>query len=59
MKSPKIKNILMIRLGAIGDVIQTLPTLKQLQLNFPEAKIYWAIEKNRIPSSNIKRELIF
>ena len=24
----------MIRLGAIGDVIQTLPTLKQLQLNF-------------------------
>ena len=49
MKSPKIKNILMIRLGAIGDVIQTLPTLKQLQLNFPEAKIYWAIEKKSYP----------
>ncbi len=49
MNLASIKNILVVRLGAIGDVVQTLPTLKQLQLNFPNAKIYWAIEQKSYP----------
>ncbi len=49
MNLASIKNILLVRLGAIGDVVQTLPTLKQLQLNFPKAKIYWAIEQKSYP----------
>ncbi|MEE2923279.1 MAG: glycosyltransferase family 9 protein [bacterium] len=49
MNPSTIKNILIVRLGAIGDVVQTLPTLKQLQLNFPKANIYWAIEKKSYP----------
>ncbi|PCJ19300.1 MAG: hypothetical protein COB02_07890 [Candidatus Cloacimonadota bacterium] len=43
------KNILVIRLGAIGDVIQTLPAIQQLQLNYPDAKIHWAIEDKSYP----------
>ncbi|MBT3784923.1 glycosyltransferase family 9 protein [bacterium] len=46
---PVIKNILLIRLGAIGDVVQTLPTVEQLKINFPEAKIHWAIESKSYP----------
>ncbi|MCO4783451.1 MAG: glycosyltransferase family 9 protein [Candidatus Cloacimonetes bacterium] len=43
------KNILIIRLGAIGDVIQTLPAIQQIQLNYPNAKIHWAIEDKSYP----------
>ncbi len=45
----EVKNILIIRLGAIGDVVQTLPTVEQLKRNFPEAKIHWAIEGKSYP----------
>jgi len=45
----RIKNILIIRLGAIGDVIQTLPTITQLKKNFPQARIHWAIEEKSYP----------
>ncbi|MCJ8347328.1 hypothetical protein MJH12_17445 [bacterium] len=43
------KNILVIRLGAIGDVIQTLPAIQQLQLNYPDATIHWVIEDKSYP----------
>lgn len=38
------KRILIVRLGAIGDVIRTLPALKALRLNLPEAYIAWVVE---------------
>lgn len=34
-------NILIIKLGAIGDVIRTTPLLQKLRSNYPEANIYW------------------
>ncbi len=39
------KKILMIRLGAIGDVIRTLPALDALRKNFPAAHIAWVVEE--------------
>ena len=41
--------MLLIRLGAIGDVVQTLPVFQQLRLNFPKAKIFWVIEEKSYP----------
>lgn len=37
--------ILMIRLSAIGDVIQTLPSLYALKSAFPESTISWVVEE--------------
>ena len=39
------KKILIIRLGAIGDVIRTLPALGVLRKRFPENHIAWAVEE--------------
>ena len=39
------RNILIVKLSAIGDVIQTLPMLAALRRNFPEAKIDWVVEE--------------
>jgi lipopolysaccharide heptosyltransferase I len=38
------RKILIIRLGAIGDVIRTLPALRALRTTLPEACIGWAVE---------------
>jgi heptosyltransferase-2 len=35
------ENILIIKLGAIGDVIRTTPLLYRLKREFPQAKIWW------------------
>ena len=42
----EIKNprILIVRLGAIGDVIRTLPALRALRHNLPDASIAWVVE---------------
>jgi heptosyltransferase-2 len=34
-------NILIIKLGAIGDVIRTTPLLRKVKLVYPNANIYW------------------
>lgn len=36
--------ILIVRLGAIGDVIRTLPALRALRVNLPSAHIAWVVE---------------
>jgi ADP-heptose:LPS heptosyltransferase len=38
------KNILIIRLSAIGDVINVLPSLRLLRSHFPNSKITWLVE---------------
>ncbi len=37
-------NILVVRLGAMGDVIHTLPAAATLKQAFPDARLSWAIE---------------
>lgn len=39
------KNILIIKLSSIGDVIHALPVSYALKKNFPDAKISWIVEK--------------
>jgi heptosyltransferase-1 len=39
------KNILVIKLSAIGDVIHTLPAVHALRQNNPNARITWIVEK--------------
>lgn len=38
------QKILLVRLSALGDVIQTLPILTRLRDTFPEATIGWAVD---------------
>jgi ADP-heptose:LPS heptosyltransferase len=38
---PTEKNILIIKLGAIGDVIRTTPLLQRLRQTYPHARIWW------------------
>jgi heptosyltransferase-1 len=42
---PKIKRFLIVRLGAMGDVIHTLPAVQLLRRMFPRAHIAWLIEE--------------
>jgi lipopolysaccharide heptosyltransferase I len=37
--------ILIVRLGAIGDVVHALPALAALRRSMPEARIAWAVEQ--------------
>lgn len=39
-----IRNILIVKLSAIGDVIHALPVAHALKVQFPEAKITWVVE---------------
>jgi heptosyltransferase I len=41
----KIKRLLIVRLGAMGDVIHTLPAVYALRQAFPQAHIGWLIEE--------------
>jgi len=38
-------NILIIKLSAIGDVVQTLPALESIKQVYPSAKITWIVEE--------------
>ncbi len=37
------KNILIVKMSSLGDIIHALPTLSVLRRTFPEAKITWAV----------------
>src|SRR3712207_9098519 len=39
--TPVQKRILIIKLGAIGDVIRTTPLLRKIRAEYPQAKITW------------------
>src|SRR4051812_16828494 len=39
-----VKNILIVRLGAMGDIIHSLPGAASLKHSFPEASITWVVE---------------
>jgi len=43
------QRILIIKLGAVGDVIHTLPVLETLRYCFPQAHIGWAVEETAAP----------
>jgi len=41
--------ILVVRLGAIGDVVNTLPAVTALRRGMPDATIHWAVERKSEP----------
>jgi ADP-heptose:LPS heptosyltransferase/8-oxo-dGTP pyrophosphatase MutT (NUDIX family) len=41
-------NILVIKLGALGDVIRTLPLAKAIKENFPNSDITWITKENAL-----------
>jgi heptosyltransferase-1 len=38
--------ILIVKLGSIGDIVHTLPSLAALREGFPDAEISWVVERN-------------
>ena len=43
--APKIDRLLIVRLGAMGDIIHTLPAATALRQAFPRTKIGWVVEE--------------
>ena len=43
LRSRDFKNILLIKLSAMGDVVQTFPLLNKLRRRYPEARIDWLV----------------
>lgn len=39
-----LKNILVVRLGAMGDIVHVIPAVKNLKMVFPSAHITWLVE---------------
>ena len=46
MKAPAV---LVIRLGAMGDIIHALPAVASLKQSFPEHRLYWAVAAKWMP----------
>jgi len=40
----QVQSILVVRLGAMGDVLHTLPAAASLKHNFPAAQLTWAVD---------------
>jgi 3-deoxy-D-manno-octulosonic-acid transferase/heptosyltransferase-1 len=43
------RSILIVKLSAIGDVIQTLPMAEALKRQYPDARIDWVVEEDASP----------
>lgn len=57
--SPIDRNILIIKLGAIGDVIRTTPLLAKLRSEFPSARIWWLTSAPEILPSDVDVKMMF
>ena len=42
---PRLDRLLVVRLGAMGDIIHTLPAVAALRLAFPDATLGWLVEE--------------
>jgi heptosyltransferase-2 len=45
VRVPVADRILVIRLGALGDVVRTLPAFRSLRAGYPRARISWLVER--------------
>ncbi|RMF72842.1 MAG: lipopolysaccharide heptosyltransferase family protein [Acidobacteria bacterium] len=39
------RRILVVRLGAVGDIVRTLPAVRRIRRRWPGARIAWAVER--------------
>jgi heptosyltransferase-1 len=44
-----LKSILIVRLGAMGDILHSLPGAASLKHSFPDARITWVVEPKWVP----------
>ena len=44
-----VSRILIVRMGAMGDIIHTLPAAASLRASFPDSRITWVIEPRWMP----------
>ncbi|MCB2205696.1 glycosyltransferase family 9 protein [bacterium] len=56
---PTDRNILIIKLGAIGDVIRTTPLLHRLRKEYPGARIWWLTLTPDVVPGDVDRVLKF
>ena len=56
---PVTSHILIIKLGAIGDVIRTTPLLHKLKATYPSAKIWWLTLTPEILPATVDEPLAF
>ena len=56
---PVQEHILIIKLGALGDVIRTTPILERLRADYPAALIYWLTLVPEILPASVDRKLPF
>lgn len=54
---PHATRVLIIRLGALGDVVRTLPALRAIRAAYPDAHISWLVEKGASGVLEGRREL--
>jgi len=53
------RNILIIKLGAIGDVIRTTPLLTRLRSDYPEGRIWWLTQTPDVLPAVVDNKLRF
>ena len=53
------RNILIIKLGAIGDVLRTTPLLERLKAEYPGARIWWLTHTPEVLPSQVDIKLKF
>ena len=46
-------NILIVRLGALGDIVHTVPAAAALRRAFPEARIDWVVDARHAPFADL------
>jgi heptosyltransferase-2 len=57
--SPARENILIIKLGAIGDVIRTTPLIKRIKQEFPKCMLWWITNSPEVIPSSVDKVLPF
>ena len=45
-EAPHADRILIIRFGALGDVVRTLPAFASIRAHYPKAQLTWLVERN-------------
>ena len=57
--APTDRNILIVKLGAIGDVIRTTPLLERLRREWPGARVWWLTHTPDVLPAGVDRKLRF
>ncbi|HEX9934575.1 MAG TPA: glycosyltransferase family 9 protein [bacterium] len=56
---PTRERILIIKLGAIGDVIRTTPILRRLKAEYPDAAVHWMTHTPEVVPGSVDRVYLF